>query len=125
MNGGGSVLVVDDDDDVRDAIVFILRRTGRRILEATQGAEALALIQGGEVPDLILLDMNMPVMDGWTFARELKACGAATMPIVVITAAHDAQRSADEIGAADFVGKPFELEALVRVVERHLDGRGR
>ncbi len=68
-------------------------------------------------PGLILLDMRMPVMDGWAFAQALRARGAAP-PIVVMTAAQDARRWAQEIGATGYLAKPFELHDLIDVVQR-------
>jgi CheY-like chemotaxis protein len=115
----GVVMVVEDDDDVRDAVEFILSDAGYDVLEATNGLEALDEIEELGLPGLILLDMNMPIMNGWQLAHALRVAGAQ-IPVVVMTAALDAQRSADEIGAVDFIGKPFDLEALVRTVERHL-----
>jgi CheY-like chemotaxis protein len=115
-----TLLIVEDDEDIRDAIAFILRHAGHEVLEVGHGREALDLIASRGLPDLILLDMNMPIMNGWEFARELRARDGSRVPVVVITAAHDAQRSAEEIGAVGFIGKPFELEALVSTIERHL-----
>jgi CheY-like chemotaxis protein len=115
----GTVLVVEDDEDVRDTVSFVLRRAGHRVVEARHGREALEHILAHGAPDLILLDMNMPVMNGHELARELRA-RSSVVPIVVFTAAHDAQRSAEEIGAAGFIGKPFDVTDLVAAVEHHL-----
>jgi CheY-like chemotaxis protein len=121
---GATVLIVDDDDDLRETLVFILERAGYRAVQAAHGREALDYLLAGGRADLILLDMNMPVMDGWALVRELRARGLGACPVVVLTAAHDAQRSAEEVGAAGFIGKPFELETLVDTVRRHVDGLG-
>jgi CheY-like chemotaxis protein len=112
------LLVVEDDEDVRDSVAFILRRAGHQVIEAEHGRDALSFIVAHGLPDLIILDMNMPIMDGWEFARELRARNLWRVPVVVLTAAHDAQRSASEIGAVGFLGKPFELQDLVVTVER-------
>jgi CheY-like chemotaxis protein len=69
------------------------------------------------MPELMLLDMRMPVLDGWGVARELKARGIR-LPILVMTAAQNARHWADEIGAAGYVAKPFELPELMSAVER-------
>jgi CheY-like chemotaxis protein len=114
------LLIVEDDEDVRDTVGLILRRAGHEVVAAEHGRDALALIVAHGLPDLILLDMNMPIMNGWEFARELRAQKLWRVPVVVLTAAHDAQRSAREIGAAGFLGKPFELQDLVATVERVL-----
>ena len=115
-----TVLVVEDDTDLREVVAFAIRRDGRRIVEAENGQEALEHIVANGVPDLILLDMNMPTMNGWELARELRDRGLWTSPVIVLTAAHDAQRSAAEIGAAGFLGKPFDVRTLIATVERYL-----
>jgi len=73
---------------------------------------------------VILLDMRMPVMDGWAVARALHAQGIK-VPIVVMTAAESAKRWADEVGAEGFLAKPFGLDELLAVVERFRGPGGR
>jgi CheY-like chemotaxis protein len=85
---------------------------------AGNGADALALVNGEE---LILLDMRMPVLDGWAFARRLRAAGKRS-PIVVMTAAENARRWAAEIGAEGYLAKPFEIDTLIDAVERFARG---
>lgn len=63
----------------------------------------------------------MPIMNGWQFAKELRDRQLWCVPVVVLTAAHDALRSAEEIGAAGFLGKPFDMSSLYSVVDRHLN----
>jgi DNA-binding response OmpR family regulator len=75
------------------------------------------------LPTLILLDMRMPVMDGWTFSRELRRRGLASS-IVVMTAAQSASTWADEAEAAAFLEKPFDLGELIATVESVLTGQG-
>lgn len=70
-----------------------------------------------EEPQLILLDMRMPVMDGWTFARVLRERYGRRIPVVVVTAAEDSELRAAEVGADSHLGKPFELDQLYDVVE--------
>ena len=99
-----------------ETVTAILALEGYAVETATNGREALEKV-GRVRPKLVLLDMRMPVMDGWGFAREMKARGE-TVPIVVMTAAQDARRWANEIGAAAFVPKPFEVLDLLDTVER-------
>jgi CheY-like chemotaxis protein len=120
MNAITTLLVVDDDADLREVVANAIQRDGLRVVEAADGREALDRILACGLPTLILLDMNMPVMDGWQLAAELKARSLTGAPIVVITAAHDAEKSATEIGAAAFIGKPFDLKSLRSTVERVL-----
>lgn len=115
-DGEGPVLVVDDDPAIRTTIADILGLEGYRVETAANGQEALDFV-GRERPSVVVLDMRMPVMDGWTFARELKDRGMR-LPIVVITAAQNARRWAEEIGADAYLAKPFELTDLLETVER-------
>jgi CheY-like chemotaxis protein len=115
-----TVLVVDDDPDLREVVVLAIQTEDRNVVEAGDGREALDYVLAQGLPDLILLDMNMPAMNGWEFARELHARDLWRTPIIVITAAHDAARSASEIGAAGFLGKPFEMTSLRSIVDQFL-----
>jgi len=110
------VLVVDDEPDIRATVLAMLEIEGYDVDEAANGADALHVIEA-RPPDLILLDMRMPVLDGWGFASELRRRGHGT-PIVVMTAARDAARWAGDIAAAAFVAKPFGLDDLITAVER-------
>jgi urea transport system substrate-binding protein len=113
----GPVLVVDDDPAIREAVRDVLEAAGMRVATARDGAEALERVLA-EPPSLVLLDMRMPVMDGWHFSRALRERGLA-LPVVVMTAAADARRWAEEIGARGWVAKPFAVSELVSAVERH------
>jgi CheY-like chemotaxis protein len=113
----GPVLVVDDDPAIRDAVRDVLEAAGIPVVTAQDGAEALRQVLV-EAPRLVLLDMRMPVMDGWGFADALRAHGVE-LPVVVMTAATDAGRWAEEIGARGFVAKPFAVAELVSAVERY------
>ena len=104
------VLIVDDEPDIRATVSAMLEIEGYEVDEAANGADALQAMERQE-PDLILLDMRMPVLDGWAFAREMRSRGHVT-PIVVMTAARDAARWASEIAAAAFVSKPFGFDDL-------------
>jgi CheY-like chemotaxis protein len=110
------ILVIDDDPAIMDTVSEILTFEGYVVVTATNGADGLRSVEQSR-PALILLDMRMPIMDGWTFTHTLRARGAAP-PIVVMTAAQDAQRWAQEIGATDYLAKPFDLHDLLDVVQR-------
>ena len=110
------VLVVDDEPDIRATVSAMLEIEGYDVDEAANGADALHAVER-RPPDLILLDMRMPIMDGWGFARALRERGHGT-PIVVMTAARDAARWAAEIAATSFVAKPFGFDDLITAVER-------
>ena len=121
-NGGGDrsgtrVLVVDDDASILDNVTSILSTEGYQVKSAAGGEEALALVSAWR-PTLVLLDMRMPLMDGWAVARAMREAGSK-VPIVVMTAAENAKRWADEIDAAGHLAKPFALDELLDCVEKH------
>ena len=115
------VLVVDDDDDLRDVVASFMALIDVDTAQAEHGAAALEITKA-QRPDVILLDMKMPIMDGWAFCRALDESGLARPPIVVITAAPDPSARAAEVGAQAWLGKPFECDELIAVVKRFLDG---
>jgi CheY-like chemotaxis protein len=96
----------------------VLAEEGYTVATATNGAEGLAALAEA-LPAVVLLDMRMPVLNGWGFASALKERGVS-LPIVVMSAAQDARRWSQEIGAASVLAKPFELDELVQAVERAL-----
>jgi CheY-like chemotaxis protein len=112
------ILVVDDDTSIRSFVEMALDGEGYSVSTATNGAQALAVTDQVH-PDLILLDMRMPIMDGWTFARRYRSQAGPHAPIVVITAATDAGERAAEIEADGYLGKPFDLDELLGLVLRY------
>ena len=111
-----TVLVVDDDTSILDTVSAILSGEGYDVVSAATGQEALDAIARKQ-PVVILLDMRMPIMDGWAVAHALHDMGIA-IPIVVMTAAESAKRWADEVGAEGYLAKPFGLDELLAAVER-------
>ncbi len=113
-----TVLVADDEPDIRLLLRLELSAEGHQIVEAADGQEALAVVNDA-APDLVLLDMMMPVVDGWEFLRRVDLASAP--PIVVITAlATDGDRHAIdalERGAIDVIAKPFDPGLLVRLCD--------
>jgi CheY-like chemotaxis protein len=109
---------VDDDPSIVAVVAEILTSEGHEVISAENGAQALSKADG---ESLVLLDMRMPVLDGWGFAREFRAAGKRA-PIVVMTAAENARRWADEIGADGYIAKPFEIDDLIEAVEKHATG---
>ena len=108
------ILIVDDDPAILATVAAILEFEGYTVEQARNGAEALVALEQVR-PGLVLLDMRMPVLDGWGFARALTERGIH-LPILVMTAAQDAGRWAREIGAVGYVAKPFELSSLLHAV---------
>ena len=110
----GAILVVDDDEAILDVVSDVLRLEGYPVETAIDGEAALAAVERSR-PLLVLLDMRMPRLDGWGFARALRERGIR-LPILVMTAARDAAGWADEIGAEGYLAKPFDLAQLVEAV---------
>jgi len=124
--GKPSVLVVDDDEDIRTTIRDVLADQGFTVTCAANGREALEmLISGQSKPALILLDLTMPEMDGWTFRQEQqKVPRLAQIPVVLFSGHHDAARAAQSLNAVALMTKPLRLEGLVTLVEQ-LGRRGK
>jgi CheY-like chemotaxis protein len=108
------VLVVDDDPDILDAICDILDAEGYRVSRARHGREALEQVDN-ELPDVILLDLMMPVMDGVAFSQALRQRPDGDVPVVVISADGNPQR-ATAVGAVGYLAKPFDIDALLAQV---------
>jgi CheY-like chemotaxis protein len=116
----GHVLVVDDDPDIRSAIADILELRGYEVTAAANGLEALEHLRNGLRPCVILLDLMMPILNGWEFCAEQRRDEAlAALPVVVISGDGNTNRKAAELGVAGFLRKPLELTAIVEVVELH------
>jgi two-component system, chemotaxis family, chemotaxis protein CheY len=111
------ILVVDDDPEILAMLRDFLEGEGLAVRTAVNGAEALDMLDTVS-PSLVLLDMRMPILDGWGFAAQL-GDRRESYPIVVMTAAESARRWADEIGANGYIAKPFDVNELLQVIERH------
>jgi CheY-like chemotaxis protein len=110
------VLVVDDDDDCRDVVSLLLRSHGFQVWTAGNGREALELLRQVPTPLVIVLDLMMPVMDGFEMLAIMRHDPSlATIPVVVVSASHDPR--ARDIGATRVLQKPFCLEVLVEAVQ--------
>jgi CheY-like chemotaxis protein len=118
--GRGLVLVVDDDAVVREMIALVLRLEGFATLQAVDGMDALLALRTGPLPDAIVLDLEMPVMPGWEFrAAQLRDPALARIPVVVVSS------STEPVQAERRLGKPFEMEDLLRAVREVVDARVR
>ncbi len=111
------ILVVEDDPDLLGLVEMLLQDAGYRVRTAAHGLQALERV-AEEMPGLILLDMRMPVMNGWEFAAEFRARHGRACPIVVVTAAENAQLRAREVEADAWLAKPFDLDDVLRMAAR-------
>ncbi len=111
-----SVLIVDDEAGVRDMLSDYLSEHGFEAHTACNGEEALEFVRS-ETPQVVLLDMKMPVMDGWTFLETLRRDSA--LPVIAVTAeTDDASRARSfELGANDYIAKPFKLSDVGARIE--------
>jgi CheY-like chemotaxis protein len=112
--------VVDDDPDILEALSEILESEGFGIRQARNGLEALELVAKLQ-PNLILLDLMMPVMDGWEFAERMRGRSDwAQIPVIVLSADRNIGTKARELGALGYLAKPFELNELLTMVQASL-----
>lgn len=116
-----SILVVDDDITQLKIINRLLSRENYNVSLAGSGAEAIAMIQNGLLPDLMLLDITMPDMDGYHTYQTIKE--THNIPTIFLTAVEDSKSELTglKLGAIDYITKPFELEILLARIKNHLD----
>ena len=121
------ILLVEDNDMNRDMLSRRLERKGHQVTIATDGQQAIDLVTS-EKPDLVLMDMSLPVIDGWEATRRLKASDATRpIPIIALTAhamAED-ERKAREAGCDDYDTKPVELDRLLQKMDALLRAAGK
>jgi CheY-like chemotaxis protein len=127
-NEAPHVLVVEDDADVRELCAQILAEAGYAVGEAADGAEGLSYLLERK-PDLIVLDLRMPRVDGYEFLRRMRSLQVRPEPAVVVVSAVANPRRLGELGPLRLVAKPFAAEALLNEVRsllgpQHLDASG-
>lgn len=111
-------MVVDDEKDILLTLKDFFESEGYNVLTAENGLEAMQLLEKFAPPDLILLDMKMPVMNGWEFANKFRDKHDHLSPVVVITAAADAEQRAKDINADGWIEKPFNLDDLLKKIKQ-------
>jgi CheY-like chemotaxis protein len=120
MTARDYILIVEDDFDIREALTQILEEEGYAVRGAANGREALDVASDGAIPKLILLDLMMPVMNGWQFrAEQLKDPRLASVPVLVISADPHVQPKAASLGVAGLLKKPISLDDLLQAVKTH------
>ena len=121
VEGDKSILVVEDEPDARDAFVELLEHEGYRAVGVENGAAALALLHGGERFSLILLDLVMPVMDGWEFCSAVYADDRlAAIPIAIVTANASHDRLPQRHRDAGLFVKPIHVDRMLKAIARIL-----
>jgi len=119
VSGHSDVLIVDDDLDMIEVIELVLHDAGYTTRSALNGQQALEAV-AVEMPGLIVLDMLMPVMNGWQFAQQFRARYGRAVPILVASAAEHIERRRNGLDVTDMLPKPFEVSDLLRLVARHV-----
>ncbi|MDE3113633.1 MAG: response regulator [Chloroflexota bacterium] len=119
-NGERAILVVDDDADTLAAERAVLVDNGFIVVAARDGAEAMRAIEAGPPPSAIVLDIQMPGVDGPAFALELRQ-HLRHVPLIVVTSAPDPRHEADRCNAEAYLSKPFDTDRLLRTVRRFAD----
>jgi CheY-like chemotaxis protein len=116
-SSSSAVLIVEDDEDLREMMAQLLGLEGFQTAAVSNGREALDYLHVTEKPGVILLDLTMPVMDGWEFRRHQQADPAlATVPVIVLSALDPAR--AASVDAAAYLKKPLDFDRLLRLVRR-------
>lgn len=122
MTEPAGVLVVDDDPTIRSIIADLLDLEGYVVRTAENGQEALEILRRWR-PAVIVLDLMMPVMDGWTFrAAQRELPGARDVPVVVLSAAREIRRHAAALDAAVALPKPFDLDQVAATIAEVIRG---
>jgi CheY-like chemotaxis protein len=112
------VLIVEDDADLREMMAQLLTLDGFKAGTAANGQAALDYLQQGDLPEVILLDLMMPVMDGWEFRRiQQNDPALADLPVIVLSALDETR--ATEFGGATFLTKPLDFDRLLHLVRQY------
>jgi len=119
----GSVLVVEDDPELLNSLSEVLESEGYRVACARHGLEALGRLRGGARPSVILLDLMMPIMNGWQFRYEQRQdSDLSKIPVVVVSAKSDSRQHAEWLEADGYISKPIDLNVLFGTLSRYCDG---
>jgi CheY-like chemotaxis protein len=118
----GSVLVVEDDPELLHSLSEVLESEGYSVACARHGLEALGRLRGGSRPSVILLDLMMPIMNGWQFRYEQRQdSDLSKIPVVVVSAKSDSQQHAAWLEADGYISKPIDLNVLLGTLRRYCD----
>ena len=119
----GTVLVVEDDPELLLSLSEVIESEGYSVACARHGLEALGRLRGGVRPSVILLDLMMPIMNGWQFRYEQRQdSDLSKIPVVVVSAKSDSQQHAAWLEADGYISKPIDLDQLFDILSRYCDG---
>ncbi len=119
MQAIANILIVEDDFAIRETIAELLEGEGYAVTRASNGAEALERLRRTGKTNVILLDLMMPVMDGWEFRlRQRSDPGLASIPVVVLSADNALEQKVSNLGVEAWLPKPFEVERLLETIGR-------
>lgn len=119
MNDSAHILIVDDNETNRQLLVDLLQPMGYRLSEAIDGKDAIAEVHKGN-PDIVLMDINMPIMDGLTATKHLREDPRfKSLPVIIVTAYNEPtyRRQAAEAGCSAYIKKPVDIPRLYGVIE--------
>jgi CheY-like chemotaxis protein len=116
----GSILVIEDDGGVRESLAEVLGMEGYRVHGCADGQEALGYLQSAPLPGLILLDLMMPVMNGWVFRdQQQQERLLSSVPVVLMSGVDDVAEQAAALGTVAYLRKPIDIEELLDTVARY------
>ena len=114
-----TIMVIEDDPDCLEATIDVLEYGGYEVVTAVNGLEALRYLDSHPAPELVLLDLMLPVMDGSEFLTEQRARPAlAEIPVALFSAVHELERRATELAVAGYIRKPADLSSLLDTVRK-------
>jgi CheY-like chemotaxis protein len=114
------ILIIEDDHSIRELLVELLRSEGHEVHSSENGSEALEFLKSHPLPDLIIMDLMMPVMDGYEFrAQQMKNKLWAQIPVVVMSAEASARDKVKKYGISDFLPKPVELDVILKTIKKY------
>lgn len=120
-----TILVVDDSVSMRQMVTFTLKGAGFEVVEAGDGKEAVAKLNGGAKPNLVITDLNMPNMDGISLIKEIRGMAAHKFtPVLMLTteSADDKKKEGQSAGATGWIVKPFNPDQMLATIKKVLPG---
>jgi two-component system, LuxR family, sensor kinase FixL len=123
---GALIMLVDDDPMIRNTFCEVVQDEGFNVVAASNGRDALRLLQSGTKPQLIFLDLMMPEMDGWEFrAEQQKLSDLKHTPVIIVSAAEGVDKIAETLGVSGYLKKPIQLDSLFRLIGRYCVAQAR